>query len=194
MRNDVLARKHHWIRASTRVVYTDPWICLQVDTVVRPDGKMGEYSVVRFKGGVGIVATDERQRICLVGQYRYAPGVYSWEIPKGAFNNFDSSDSPLDTAKRELLEETGFTARRWKALGSVHTLLGSTDDKVYLFHASGLKLARPEPEPTERITVKMVTLARFINMQKKRGVTDATSIAAVLLALKHRAICRSIIR
>ena len=173
-----------WRTKSTLVKYEDPWIQVEVNNVVEPNGKDGIYSVVRMKGGIGVVATDDTDRICLVGQFRYAPGVYSWEIPKGAFATFGGLESPMEKVCCELVEETGFRARHWIELGIVHTLLGSSDDKVVLFHASQLDAGQASPEPTELICTKIVGLDEFLRMQEKAEITDATSIAAVFMAIK----------
>lgn len=174
-----------WKTKATHAIYSDAWIRVEVNDVMRPDGQDATYSVVRLKGGIGVVAVDKAGRLCLVGQFRYAPGVYSWEIPKGAFAGFGGHTDPLGTAQRELREETGLTARNWSSLGAVYTLMGSTDDKVFLYHASGLEQQDPEPGPTEVISIRMVTFRRFLEMLANEEVTDATSIAAVLLAAQR---------
>ena len=170
--------------------YNDSFIKVYQDDVKRPDNKKGTYSVVKTKGGVGVVAIDSEDMLYLVGQYRYAPDVYSLEIPKGAFNSFDSTDSPLETAKRELKEETGLTSESWNELGLVHTLMGYSDDKVQLFLARDLSHGPISLESTEVIKVyslpfcKIETVIRegLITNEKKIKITDATSIAAIFLA------------
>jgi len=153
-----------------------------VDDVIRPDGCRGTYAVLELKGGVGIVVVNAARRICLVGQYRYAPERYSWEIPKGAFARFDDRSAPLETAKKELREETGITAQEWRELGWVHTLGGSTNDAVCLYVAKGLQQGEPARESSEVIRVRMVTLNQYRDMVARGQITDATTIAAVHLA------------
>jgi len=174
-----------WKVVSSKKIYSDPWIRLRVDKVLRPNGVSGNYSVAQIKGGIGVVVLTKDNKIVMVGQYRYPTNTYSWEIPKGAFSSFSSKLSPLETAKKELKEETGITANNWKKLTMVHTLLGSTNDKVFLFLASDLTMSDPNPDKTENIEIKNVSFKEFYRMIKKDQVTDATSIAAVGLAEKE---------
>lgn len=175
-----------WKTREQRYVHRDPWIRVRVDSVIRPDGSAGTYSVVELKGGVGVVARDSSGRILLVGQYRYAPDCYSWEIPKGAFDSFDYRGDANVTAIRELVEETGAIAEDWVQIGVVHTLLGSTNDRVYLYSAIVTKNVEATPEPTEVICVKWVTDDEFWAMVSSREISDATSIAAVGLDNRRR--------
>lgn len=176
--------KEKWELKETKKIYSDPWIQVRLDDVVRADGTRSTYSVVEIKGGIGVVVLTPENKIYLVGQYRYTVDMYTWEIPKGAFSNFDHTDSPLETARRELSEETGITAVDWKEITTVHTLLGSTNDIVHLFLATGLSEGIPHPDDTEDIKTKLVTFEEFYRMVKSQEITDATSIAAVTLAEK----------
>lgn len=153
--------------------------------MIRPNNTPGTYSVVELKGGIGVVAIDDVGRLLLVGQYRYPVGAYSWEIPKGAFDSFGHCDNPLDTAKRELREETGYVGGEWNSLGRVHTLLGSTDDEVHLFKAERLEPGPAQPEGVEIIKVQWVTESIFWEMVEKGEITDATSIAAVAMSRRR---------
>lgn len=169
---------------NSKYIYKDPWLKLRLDELVRSDGFESTYSVAELKGGIGVVVLDKENRITLVGQYRYAPGLYSWEIPKGAFDSFDSKELPLDRAKEELNEETGITARSWKELTLVYTLLGSSNDKVYLFLAQDITSGASHPEQSEIISQKKVTFKEFYEMVERQEIVDATTIAAVGLAEK----------
>ncbi|KKR72168.1 MAG: NUDIX hydrolase [Microgenomates group bacterium GW2011_GWC1_41_8] len=178
------SKKEKWLVKSSKYVYKDPWIRLRIDNVVRANGERGNYSVAELKGGIGVVSLTKDNKIVIVGQYRYAPDRYSWEIPKGAFSRFGSTETPLDTAKRELEEETGITTHKWQEITTVHTLLGSTNDKVFLFLATDIKVGKPHPENTESISIRQVSFDTFFEMVNKQEITDATSIAAVALAEK----------
>lgn len=171
-----------WETLSSRLIYSNAWLRVREDEIVRPDGNQGIYSVVEMKGGIGVVAATDRHEIYIVGQYRYAPAAYSWEIPKGAFESFGHAEDPLDTAKRELEEEVGLAAQQWAHLATVHTLMGSSDDEVHLFLAMGLSEGKPRLEGTEDITSRKVSFAQFLQMVESGEITDATSIAAVYLA------------
>lgn len=171
-----------WQTLRSRLVYSDPWIRVRVDEVVRPDHSLGTYSVVELKGGIGVVALDEQDRVLLVGQFRYPLNRYSWEISKGAFPSFEDRGDPLETAKRELHEETGVIGAEWTYLGCVHTLMGSTNDEVHLFSVRRLTMGKPNPEGTEVLQVRWVEQEQFWEMVKRGDITDATSIAAFALS------------
>lgn len=174
-----------WRTLSRRVVYENPWITVEEDAVVRPDGREGIYGVVRFPGiAVGIIALDEADRLVLVGQYRYPLGRYSWEIPEGG----SGSDGPLDGARRELVEETGLTARRWEELIRVDLSNSVTDEGAIVYVASDLVAGEAEPEGTERLAVRWVPLDEAIAMVGDGRITDAISVVGIqALALRRLA-------
>ena len=182
-----------WKKVKSNEVYSSPWIKVFHDDVIRPHGEPGTYSVVKTKGGIGVVAIKNNDEILLVSQYRYAPAVYSLEIPKGAFNTFRSKEKPLDAAKRELMEETGAEAKKWEKLGVVHTFMGSSDDIVHLFLATDISIGESSLEGTEDdIKLLSVPLDKIDGIISeglevrniKAKMTDATSIAAIGLAIK----------
>src|SRR4028118_1164079 len=100
-----------WKTLSTRPLYDNPWINVREDQVINPKGGNGIYGVVHMKNkAIGIIPVDEEGYTWLVGQYRYSVDEYSWEIPMGGG---PIEIDVLESAKRELKEETGFTAARW---------------------------------------------------------------------------------
>ena len=119
--------RNPWTTLGSRAIYENPWIAVREDRVLRPDGQPGIYGVVHFRHlAIGIVPlTDDGQTI-LVGQYRYTLDDYSWEIPEGGGA---LGVDPLESAKRELREETGLVAERWTYLGEAH-LSNSAPDKA----------------------------------------------------------------
>lgn len=185
--------KELWTKLGSKTVYENPWIRVVQDDVIRPDGGSGIYGVVHTKSGIGVVVVDEFDRAYLVAQYRYATSTYSLEIPKGAFNRFDGDETPLEAAKRELSEETGVTASKWEELATVHTLMGYSDDKVYLFMATQLSYGKStldEDEFLSVVTVPIQSIQDILRTGMTIGdttyhMTDATSIAALLLALQR---------
>ena len=190
--------KNPWIKIRSNLIFEDKWIKVYRDDVIGPDNKNGNYSYVNTKCGVGVIAINKEGELYLVGQYRYAPNTYSLEIPKGGFYSFNSDESPLEAAKRELKEETGISAGSWVELRAVHTLTGHSNDIVHLFLATDLSFGISSPDENECINVfcvqfdKIDTIIReglFID-GKKEMITDATSIAAIYLAkdlIKERA-------
>jgi 8-oxo-dGTP pyrophosphatase MutT (NUDIX family) len=166
-----------WTRLSRHTVYENPWIRLEEDQVIRPDGKPGIYGVVHFKNrAVGVVALDENDRVLLVGQFRYTLDQYSWEIPEGGV---PLDEDPLSGAQRELLEETGYTAKEWRELGRAHLSNSVSDEEAIYYLAEELQPGTPRPEGTERLTARWVTYQEALNMVERGAITDALSIIAI---------------
>lgn len=168
-----------WKTVSTREVYKNAWIRVREDKVIRPDGKPGIYGVVEFPGAVGIVALNAKNEIVLVGQWRYTLNKYSWEIPTGGI---DKKESPLHAAKRELNEETGVFAKRWKSLGTMDTSNGATDEVAHLFLATDLTNGNSEPEEVEDLQLQWIPLQRAVKMVMNDDITESLSIAAIFRA------------
>ena len=178
------APKNPWTTLAKKPVFENPWIKLSHHDVVTPSGKKGEYGLVEFKNlAVGVLAIDERDRVLLVGQWRYPLKEYSWELPEGGS---PKGESALATAKRELKEETGYTARRWSKLLDLALSNSVTDERAVVFLASGFEAGESEPEDTEELEVKWVPLKRAIRMAEKGEITDAISVAALLRAATLR--------
>jgi 8-oxo-dGTP pyrophosphatase MutT (NUDIX family) len=181
------ARQSHpnpWTRLSRRVAYRNPWITLLHDEVLRPDGQPGIYGVVHFHNrAVGVVPLDDQNRVLLVGQYRYPLDLYSWEIPEGGAAE---GEEPLAAARRELREETGHTARRWRELLRAHLSNSVTDEEAVCYLAQGLRPGTPRPEGTERLELRWVPLAKALRMAGRGEITDALS----LLGLQRLALLR----
>jgi 8-oxo-dGTP pyrophosphatase MutT (NUDIX family) len=163
-----------WKRLSRRKVYENPWIILHEDQVLRPDGKPGIYGVVHFRNkAVGIVALDTDDRVLLVGQYRYTLDVYSWEIPEGGC---DEGEEPLEAAQRELLEETGYMADKWRELLRAHLSNSVSDEEAVCYLATDLTPGQASPEGTEQLLVKWVPFTEAMAMVESCEIMDALSV------------------
>jgi 8-oxo-dGTP pyrophosphatase MutT (NUDIX family) len=172
--------KNPWQTLSKEVVYDNPWIEISHREVINPKGGKGIYGVVSFKNlAIGVVPVDEDLNTYLVGQYRYTLNQYSWEIPEGGG---PMGEDPLDTAKRELLEETGLIADTWSLITSIHTSNSVTDEFGHIFLAQNLHQAEADPEETEELMVKKLPLKEAIGLVEKGIITDSLSIAGLLMA------------
>ncbi|HEY8401760.1 MAG TPA: NUDIX hydrolase [Cytophagaceae bacterium] len=167
-----------WKTLDSREIYNNPWISVREDKVLNPAGKNGIYGVVSFKNkAIGVIPVDKEGYTYLVGQFRYTLNEYSWEIPEGGG---PMGESPLETAKRELKEETGFVAHKWTQISRIHTSNSVTDEEGFLFLAEDLEEGETEPEETEDLRVKKVHLREAVEMVMKDEITDSLSIAGIL--------------
>jgi 8-oxo-dGTP pyrophosphatase MutT (NUDIX family) len=173
-----------WRTIASEQVYDNPWITVREDRVIRPDGEPGIYGVVHFKNiAVGVLAVEE-DHLYLVGQYRYALEKYSWEIPEGGC---PEGEEPLRAARRELREETGLEAKRWRLLGEAYLSNSVADEYAVWFLATGLVPGERQPEGTERLDVRRVPLHEALEMALNAEITDALSLVAILsYVLKRR--------
>ena len=166
-----------WKTLSSSQIYTNPWFSVREDSVIAPDGRSDIYHVVSAgRVAVGIVALWEDGSVTLVGQYRYPVQEYSWEIPEGGG---DVDLAPLESAKRELREETGLIAETWQYLGRVHTSNCFLDEVCHLFVATNLRQGPADPSPEEILQLQRLPFQEAVTMVKDGLITDAISIAAI---------------
>ena len=136
-----------WTTLSSRLVYENPWIRVREDQVLRPDGQPGIYGVVEFKNrAVGVLPVDDEGCIWLVGQYRYPLNSYSWEVPEGGSPQFET---PEETVRRELEEETGLSAGTLELICTAHLSNSVCDEIAYIYRATESR-ARPEHARRDR--------------------------------------------
>ena len=170
--------KNPWTTLKSELKYENSWICLTEHQVINPSGGDGIYGVVSFKNlAMGVLPLDENLNTWLVGQYRYALNQYSWEIPEGGGK---LTTNPLDSAKRELLEETGLKADRWTQIQEMYLSNSVSDEKAIIYVAQGLSQHEPEPEETEQLIVKKLPFQQVFDMVMNGQITDSITVAAVL--------------
>ena len=141
-----------WKTLSSEEVYESAWISVNKHQVINPAGNPAVYSVVNFKNlAIGIIPLSDDGFTWLVGQWRYPLNAYSWEIPEGGG---PLGEAPIETAKRELKEETGIVAKQFEEILQLHLSNSATDEHAYVFLATDLSFEESEPEESEDLQVK----------------------------------------
>lgn len=171
------SEENPWTITSSQNIYDNPWINVTEYQVINPSGNTGIYGKAHFKNlAIGIILLDNEDNTWLVGQYRFVLNEYSWEIPEGG--GLLGTD-PLDAAKRELLEETGITARRWEEIQRIHLSNSVSDELGILFLARDLTFGDAEPEETEQLQLWKLPFHEAYQMAVNGQITDSLSIAAI---------------
>ena len=170
-------QENPWQILGSKEKYDNNWIRVTEFDVINPGGGKGIYGKVHFKNiALGIVALDEEMNLYLIGQYRFTIDKYSWEIPEGGGHlNID----PLESAKRELLEETGLKAKQWTLILNMHLSNCVSDEYSYTYLATGLEHHTAMPEDTEKLEVKKVSLDESFKMIERGEITDSMTVAAL---------------
>lgn len=173
-----------WQRLNSECRYENPWIQVFHEEVITPGNTPGIYGRVHFRGtAIGIIPVDEQGYTWLVGQYRYTLDEYSWEIPMGGC---PAGELPLLAAQRELAEETGLRAQKWQQIQKLHPSNSITDECGLVFLAEGLEQGEMALEASEDITVKKLPLAEAVQWIIEGKITDAISVAGLLLVWNAR--------
>jgi 8-oxo-dGTP pyrophosphatase MutT (NUDIX family) len=172
--------KNPWTTLTAKPQYENPWIRVIEHDVLNPKGDPGIYGVVRFKNlAIGVLPIDADGCTVLVGQYRYPLDVYSWEIPEGG----GARDvDPLESARRELVEETGLSAAKWHRFLEMHLSNSVSDEHAICYLAWDLTQGAAEPEDTEQLALRRVPFAEAVRMAMEGEITDAMAVASLLKA------------
>ena len=168
---------------SSEVVYQGPLFRVLHDKLIEPGGRASERDVIRHNGSVVILAIDARKNkknpwIVIERQYRHAANQFLWELPAG---KLEAGEDPLAGAKRELAEETGYSAKSWKPLVEYYASPGFLGESMKVFLAEGLMAGDAHPEDDEQIDFRLVKLSELLKMIEKGAILDGKTLSSVLL-------------
>jgi len=168
---------------SSAVVYEGPLFRILHDKLIEPGGRKSERDVIRHNGSVVILALDSSKSkkdpwLVIERQYRHAANQYLWELPAG---KLDAGEAALEGAKRELEEETGYRAKKWKPLVEYYASPGFLGESMQVFIAEGLVAGEAHPEDDEQIEFRLVKLSDVLKMIEKGAILDGKTLTSVLL-------------
>lgn len=177
---------------SSRLAYRGPLFDVYTDYVREPEGENSRRDVIRHSGSVVILAIDASQDpndplIVLERQYRHAAGQYMWEVPAG---RREPEESTLPGAKRELLEETGYRAKRWTKLVRFYASPGFLGEWMQIYLAEGLSAGESQPDEDEYIECRLVPLSQALEWIESNKIIDGKSMIAILLYSRMRSSSR----
>ena len=165
---------------SSKTAFRGPVFSVMTDEVEEPGNVRARRDVVRHSGSIVVLPLDDSgrtPRVLLERQYRYAAGRRMWELPAG---RIDAGEGKLAAAKRELLEETGYTASKWQRALFFYVSPGFLDESMTVYLARGLKKGLAQPEEDERIALRFFPLAQAVRMAMMGKIIDAKTIAPLL--------------
>jgi len=165
---------------SSRTVYRGPVFWVTTDHVIEPGGIKVRRDLIHHSGSVVVLAVDRSRstpRVLLERQYRHAANDYLWELPAG---RIDPGEDELKAAQRELIEETGYRADRWRRIFKFYASPGFVAETMAVYLATGLRQGVAEPEDDEVIQKRMVPLPAAVSMVLKGTIRDAKTISSLL--------------
>jgi ADP-ribose pyrophosphatase len=168
---------------SSEVVFEGSLFKVRHDKLIEPGGHASERDVIRHNGSVVILALDKSKSkrdpwLVIERQYRHAANQFLWELPAG---KLDAGEDPLAGAKRELAEETGYSARKWKPLVEYYASPGFLGESMMVFLAEGLIAGEARPGEDEQIDFRLVKLSDVLKMIEKGAIKDGKTLTSVLL-------------
>lgn len=162
---------------ASRTIHKGRIVDLEIQTVRLPNDHVVEMEMIHHPGAAAVVPVDEQGNVLLVRQYRHATGGYLLEVPAG---KLDKGEPPEVCALREVEEETGHRAKDLVPLGWVWTTPGFTDEKIWLYLATGLSRTQQALEKDEVLSLERVSLDEAIAMADRGEICDAKSVCALL--------------
>ena len=162
---------------SSKEVYSCRLFRVTEDEAADRTGWRIQRSVVRHAGSAVMMAVDDKKRILLVRQYRLPAARYMWELPAG---KVDEGENVAQAAKRELIEETGLRAKKWKKLTTFYPSPGFVEEKMTIFLATGLTQGEAQPMADERIETRWFTKKEMKEWIRKNRIVDAKTMIGYL--------------
>lgn len=162
---------------SSKTIYKGKVVQLNLDRVREPGGITAYREVVRHPGSVVVLPHLSDGRVVLVRQYRYAARRWLWELVAGGIEH---GETPRQSARRELLEETGYRAQTVKLLFDFYPSPGFLSERMFLVEARDLTRSKARPEPDEHIQVGHFTHAQVLSMLRRKQIRDAKTLVAIL--------------
>jgi len=162
---------------SSTIVYEGPVFGIRRDEVIEPSGVRTTREVITHPGSVVVLPVLPDGRIVLIQQYRYAARQYLWELVAG---RIDPGETPKEAAARELIEETGFRAKRLRVFLDVFPTPGFLEERMFILLAEGLTAGEAEPEEDEKIISRAYSRKQLEEMIRGGKLRDAKTIAGIL--------------
>ena len=160
------------------IVHHGRKIQVAIDVSTGPDGREVRRDMIFHPGAVVILPVVDADHICLLRNYRFVIGETLWELPAGTL---EPNEELQHAARRELLEETGYTAAKWRSLGYLYASPGVLDEKLHLFIAEELTPGPAHPEADEQLEPKVVPWSKALAMALDGTIKDAKTITSILL-------------
>jgi ADP-ribose pyrophosphatase len=162
---------------SSKLVYEGPVFGIRRDEVLEPTGLRTTREVITHPGSVVVLPVLPDGKIVLVRQYRHATRQFLWELVAG---RIDAGEAPRQAAKRELIEETGYRAKRFRIFLDVFPAPGFLEERMYILLAEGVSPGKAEPEEDEKIISRAYSVTELKQLIRKGQLRDAKSVAGIL--------------
>ena len=161
----------------SEIIYQGPIFGIRRDEVIEPGGVRATREVITHPGSVVVLPVLSDGRILMIRQYRYAARQYLWELVAG---RIDAGEKPREAAARELIEETGYRAKKFRIFLDVFPTPGFLEERMFILLAEGLTAGVAEPEDDEKIVSRAYSRKQLEKMMQRGGLRDAKSIAGIL--------------
>lgn len=152
------------------------------ENVTLNNGVTVDLDIIRHPGASAMIPMSGNDNVILIKQYRHAIGDFIWEIPAGTL---DPNETPLECAKRELIEETGFSANTWQKLGEITPVPGYSNELIHIFLANDLMPAEQDLDKDEVLDVHEVPLGKAIEMIHEGAIRDSKTISGLFMAINR---------